>query len=152
KLFALDPATGNAKWVFDAAADTAKTHIIFSLNACRGVTYYTDGSSDKRIFFSAGPYLYCIDATTGKLISTFGNNGKIDLHDDLGRNVKELYIAVTTPGIIYKDMIIIGARVSEDADAAPGHIRAYDVHTGKLRWIFHTIPQPGEEGYETWED
>ncbi len=152
KLFALDAATGNAKWVFDAAADTAKTHIIFSLNACRGVTYYTDGSSDKRIFFSAGPNLYCIDAITGKPISTFGNNGKIDLHNDLGRDVKNLYIAATTPGIIYKDMIIIGARVSEDADAAPGHIRAYDVHTGKLRWIFHTIPQPGEEGYETWDD
>jgi glucose dehydrogenase len=66
--------------------------------------------------------------------------------------VASLYVAGTTPGIIYKDMIIIGTRVAEEAAAAPGYIRAYDVHTGKLRWIFHTIPLPGESGYDTWDD
>ncbi|MDE3184202.1 MAG: PQQ-binding-like beta-propeller repeat protein, partial [Bacteroidota bacterium] len=79
-------------------------------------------------------------------------DGKIDLHNDLGRDFSNYYIAATSPGIIYKDMIIIGARVSEEADAAPGYIRAYDVHTGKLRWIFHTIPEPGEYGYDSWDN
>ena len=154
KLFALDAATGAKKWVFDPVDTTgqAKGNGYFSMNVCRGVTYYTDGKDDKRIFYGASGSLYCVDATTGKPIANFGDGGKIDLHNDLGRDVKDLYVAATTPGIIYKDMIIMGDRVDEEAAAAPGHIRAYDVHTGKLRWIFHTIPQPGEPGYETWDD
>lgn len=153
KLFAADAATGKEKWVFNPADSVnSKGAGYFGMNACRGVTYYTDGKEDKRIFFAASSQLNCIDATTGKLISSFGDNGKIDLHNDLGRDVKNLFVATTTPGIIYKDMIIIGSRVDEGPAAAPGHIRAYDVHNGKLRWIFHTIPQPGEDGYETWDD
>lgn len=152
KLFALNAATGKENWVFDPADSVNMKNIgAFSMNGCRGVTYYTD-EKDKRIFFAASSWLFCVDALTGKLISSFGENGRIDLHNDLDREVKDLYIVTTTPGIIYKDMIIIGSRVSEESAAAPGHIRAYDVHTGKLRWIFHTIPQPGEEGYETWDD
>ncbi|HEY4111570.1 c-type cytochrome, partial [Puia sp.] len=107
---------------------------------------------NQRLFYGAGSWLYCIDAVTGKPAAGFGDSGRIDLHKDLGRDVGDLYVAATTPGIIYKDMIIIGDRVAEDAAAAPGHIRAYDVHTGRLRWIFHTIPYPGEKGYESWED
>jgi quinoprotein glucose dehydrogenase len=155
KLFALDAATGKEKWSFnpaDSVAADVKGFGYFMMNACRGVTYYTDGVNDKRIFFAAGSQLYCVEASSGKLISSFGEKGKIDLHNDLGENSKDLYVAVTSPGIIYKDMIIIGSRVAEEAAAAPGHIRAYDVHTGRLRWIFHTIPQPGEEGFETWDD
>jgi len=155
KLFALNAATGEVKWIFDPMKDTsaeAKRPGFFSLNVSRGVTYYTDGKADKRIFYSANSQLYCIDATKGNLVSSFGNNGKVDLHNDLGRDVSSLHVASTTPGIIFKDMIIIGTSVSEEAAAAPGFIRAYDVHSGKLRWIFHTIPQPGEFGYETWDD
>jgi quinoprotein glucose dehydrogenase len=154
KLFALDAATGKQKWVFNPVSDTAKDIRgagYFSMNVCRGVTYYADDNS-KRIFYSAGSNLFCIDAVTGKPINSFGNNGTIDLHTDLGSNAGNLYVASTTPGIIYKDLIIIGTRVSEEMPAASGHIRAYDIHSGKLRWIFHTIPQPGEAGYETWED
>ena len=128
----------------DDSAVKAKGPGFFSMNVCRGVTYYTDGKDDKRIFYSANGELYCINALTGKPVSSFGTDGKIDLHNDLGRDASNLYVATTSPGIIYKDLIIIGDRVSEEADAAPGHIRAYDVHTGKLRWIFHTIPEPGE--------
>lgn len=156
KLFALDAATGAQKWIFDPAADSAEVkafgNYYFMMNVCRGVAYYTDGKNDKRIFYSASSKLYCVDVATGKPIPSFGDKGKIDLHNDLGMDASQLYIASTTPGIIYKDMIIIGARVNEDMPAAPGHIRAYDVHTGKLRWIFHTIPQPGEPGFETWDD
>ncbi len=153
KLFALDAATGIQKWIFDPL-DTSKARKsggYFSMNVCRGVTYYSD-EKDARIFYAAGASLFCVDAATGKSITSFADNGKLDLHSDLSRDVKNLYVASTTPGIIYKDMIIIGSRVAEDAAAAPGHIRAYDVHTGKLRWIFHTIPQPNEEGYTSWAD
>ncbi len=149
KLFALDAATGNQKWTFDPFADTSKT--IVQINANRGVAYWRDGD-DKRIFYSAGSYLYAVNAKTGKIISSFGDQGRVDLHDGLDRDVKNLYVVSTSPGIIYKDLLILGTRVAEAGDAAPGHIRAYDVHTGKRRWIFHTIPHPGEYGYDTWEN
>lgn len=154
KLFALDAATGKQKWIFDPLTDSSGKTMegSFGMNVCRGVTYYTDGKSDKRIFYSAGGNLYCINAVRGLPEKSFGDNGKIDLHNDLGRDASKLYVATTSPGIIYKDLIIIGARVSEEAAAAPGYIRAYDVHSGKLRWIFHTIPQPGEFGYDTWDN
>ncbi len=155
KLFALDAASGKEKWVFnpmDTSATANKGKSYFSMNVCRGVTYYSNNGKEARIFYSAAANLFCIEAETGKPVTGFGDNGKLDLHNDLNRDVKNLYVASTTPGIIYKDLIIIGTRVDEGAAAAPGHIRAYDVHTGKLRWIFHSIPHPGEEGYETWED
>lgn len=155
KLFALNAETGKEEWIFnpmDDSAVKAKGPGFFSMNVCRGVTYYANGNNDKRIFYSANSQLYCINALTGKPEKSFGANGKIDLHKDLGRDFSNFYIAATSPGIIYKDLIIIGARVSEDADAAPGYIRAYDVHTGKLRWIFHTIPEPGEYGYDSWDN
>ena len=153
KLFALDAATGKARWVFDPAAPVNGDTPKIAINACRGVAYFTgDSGRDQRLFYGAGSWLYCIDALTGKPAEGFGDGGRIDLHNDLGRDVRDLYVAATTPGMVYKDMIIIGDRVAEEAAAAPGHIRAYDVHTGKLRWIFHTIPYPGEKGYESWDD
>jgi quinoprotein glucose dehydrogenase len=154
KLFALDAATGKQKWIFNPAGDSAerKGEGYFIMNVCRGVTYYADGDKDQRIFYGAGSKLFCVDALTGRPVTSFGEQGKIDLHNDLGMDASHLYVASTTPGIIYKDLIIVGTRVAEDMPAAPGHIRAYDVHTGKLRWIFHTIPQPGEAGFETWKD
>ena len=155
KLFALNAATGKPLWIFDPF-DTTVTEVkglgYFSMNVCRGVSYYSDGKNDKRIFYGAGSRLLCIDASTGKLIHSFGNNGSIDLHNDLGEDASQLYVSLTTPGLVYKDMIIVGDRLSEEMPAAPGHIRAYNVHTGKLQWIFHTIPQPGEPGYETWDN
>lgn len=155
KLFAIDALTGKEKWIFDANAktefDNNRSSFHNMINS-RGVAYWTDGKNDKRIFFTAGSNTFAIDATTGKPIRTFGNSGSIDLHDDLGRDVKDLFVVNTSPGLIYKDLIILGTRVDEAPPAAPGHIRAYDVRSGKLKWIFHTIPQPGEFGYETWED
>ena len=152
KLFALQAASGKPVWVFDPAkpvnGDTPK----IAINACRGVAYYRGSNEDQRLFYSAGSWLYCIDALTGMPVVSWGDSGRIDLHNDLGRDVRKLYVAGTTPGIVYKDLLIIGDRVDEEAAAAPGHIRAYDVHTGKLRWIFHTIPFPGEEGYSSWYD
>ncbi len=152
KLFALDANTGQMRWVFDPAKPVNGDTPRIAINACRGVAYYKGGAEDQRLFYSAGSSLYCVDALTGSAIPAWGDSGKIDLHNDLGRDIKKLYVAGTTPGIIYKDLIIVGDRVDEEAAAAPGHIRAYDVHTGKLRWIFHTIPYPGEEGYASWDD
>ncbi len=154
KLIALEASTGKSKWVFDPYAINGNEVIgvgYFAMNVCRGVTYYADKQT-KRLFYGAGSNLFCVDALTGKAIKDFGIDGKIDLHQDLGRDVQDLYVAMTSPGIIYKDLIIIGTRVDEGPAAAPGYIRAYDVHSGKLRWTFHTIPQPGEEGYESWDD
>jgi quinoprotein glucose dehydrogenase len=148
KLFALHAGNGQKIWEFDPDSMSLN----FVLNNSRGVTYWTDGKNDKRIFYVASSYLHCIDATNGQLIRSFGDSGLVDLHNDLGREVADLFVTATSPGIIYKDLYILGSRVDEGAAAAPGHIRAFDVRTGKLRWIFHTIPQPGEAGYETWED
>ena len=152
KLFALEAATGKSKWVFDPARNAKGYTVNLALNACRGVAYYRGSDSDQRLFYGAGSWLYCIDALTGMPVSSWGDSGRIDLHHDLGRDVRNLFVAVTTPGMIYKDLIIVGDRVDEGAAAAPGHIRAYDVHTGALRWIFHTIPYPGEEGHTSWDD
>ncbi|SHN27730.1 PQQ-binding-like beta-propeller repeat protein [Mucilaginibacter sp. OK098] len=150
KLFALNAATGVQKWLFDPATqDTSKKDYY---KVCRGVVYWEDENGEnKRIFYSVGSKTYAIDADNGQPIKSFGRGGYLDLTKDLGRETKS-YVSGTTPGVIYKDVLIIGARVDESEDAAPGHVRAYDVRTGKLRWIFHTIPHPGEKGYETWPD
>jgi len=151
-LFAVDALTGKEKWVFNPVdSNQNRSHSSFNLNNNRGVTWWESGE-DKRIFYTAGAQLFAIDALTGKLILSFGDKGKVDLHEGLGKDVHDLYVASTSPGVIYKDLLILGTRVSEGPDAAPGHIRAFDVRTGQLKWIFHTIPQPGEEGYDTWDD
>ncbi len=157
KLFALDAATGITKWIFDPSEiDTAAKndkYAFFKVN--RGVVYWQDATtSDKRIFYNTGSKTWAIDVATGKHLQSFGKGGFIDLSENLDREVGTFnpFIAATTPGIIYKDLLIMGHRVAESADAAPGHIRAFDVHTGELRWMFHTIPRPGEVGYDTWED
>jgi quinoprotein glucose dehydrogenase len=153
KLFAVDAATGKEKWQFNPFDSlNGDKRMFFILNNCRGVTYWTDGKDDKRILYTAGSNLYCVNALDGKLIKSFGQDGKIDLHDGLDRDVKDLFITATTPGIIFNDLIIMGSRVDEGAAAAPGHVRAFNVKTGKRTWIFHTIPHPGEAGYESWDD
>lgn len=161
KLFALDAATGKEKWVYDPGSIPEKGKNIGrgpfgpSTKISRGLAYYKGSDEDQRILYTpgGGHALYCIDALTGKVIRSFGNDGVVDLHDGLEiKNAHDFHISNTSPGIIYQDLIIIGSRLSESSVAAPGHIRAFDVHTGKQRWIFHTIPQPGEPGFESWEN
>ncbi len=147
KLFALDAATGKEKWVYDPF-DSLRGEKKFSLNlnSNRGVAYWTDGAGDERIFYTVGPYLRGMNAKTGKKIAGFGQKGKIDLREGLGVDARDLFVTATSASTVYKDLILVGTRVSEAMDAAPGHIRAYNVRTGKQEWIFHTIPQPGETG------
>jgi quinoprotein glucose dehydrogenase len=141
KVIALDAATGKLKWQFDSG--------IRGTQPTRGVAYWTDGK-EARLFAGVMNFLYCLDAETGKPIASFGENGRVDLRKNLPGNYLEQSIALTTPGIIYKDLIIVGGRNPETHPAPPGDVRAYDVHTGALRWTFHTIPRPGEPGAKTW--
>ena len=152
RLFALDAATGEKKWQFDPFDSLNADKSFFSSNNCRGVTYYEAAENDQRIYYTAGSFLHCVNAQTGRLVESFANKGKLDLHDGLGAAAKDLFVSATSPGIIFNHLIIMGTRVSESPQAAPGHIRAFDINTGKQEWIFHTIPQPGEYGYESWED
>ncbi|MGZ3753737.1 MAG: outer membrane protein assembly factor BamB family protein [Mucilaginibacter sp.] len=154
KLFALDAATGRQLWMFDPALlDTSKNNSAMAYyKACRGVVYWADKKGqNRRIFYSVGSKTYAVDAENGTVIADFGKGGYIDLTANLGRKTNS-FVSGTTPGIIYKDILIMGDRVDESEDAAPGHIRAYDALTGKLKWIFHTIPHPGEKNFETWPD
>jgi quinoprotein glucose dehydrogenase len=153
KIFALDATTGQEKWAFNPFDSlSGEKKVNFNLNSNRGVAYWTDGSGDERLFYTAGPFLRAVDAKTGKAVESFGMRGKVDLREGLGMDARDLFVTATSAPTVYKDLILTGTRVSEAMDAAPGHIRAFNVRTGKQEWIFHTIPQPGEPGYETWED
>ncbi len=142
KVFALDGATGKLLWKFDSG--------ILGTQPDRGLAYWADGK-DKRILVGVMNFVYALDAATGTPIPAFGNAGRIDLRENLGREPAAAQsVDLTSPGIVYKDLVIFGGRNPETLPAPPGDIRAYDVRTGKLRWSFHTIPHPGEFGYNTW--
>lgn len=144
KAIALNAKTGEELWAF---GDPYKQWHSTS----RGVSYWSKGN-DKRILFTVGPNLYALNAETGKPIPTFGNKGMVDLHTGLPESAQKKFVISNTPGTVFKDLIIMPLRLSEGADAAPGDIRAFNIITGELEWTFHTIPYPGEPGYETWED
>jgi quinoprotein glucose dehydrogenase len=144
KTFAVNAATGAPIWTFDPGIKGSGPN--------RGVMYWQGGPDDpvRRVFAAVDNFIYALDAATGKPIEAFGAGGRIDLRDNLGRDPKTQGVRLTTPGVIYKDVMIVGGRVGEALPTSPGDIRAYDVRTGALRWAFHTIPHAGEAGYETW--
>jgi quinoprotein glucose dehydrogenase len=141
KVVALDAASGKLIWKFDSG--------LVSTQPGRGLAYWTDGK-DRYVFAGIMNYLYALDAKTGKPIPGFGEEGRVDLRKDLRGDFNRQSIDLDSPGTIYKDLIIVGGSEPESLPAPPGDIRAFDVHTGSLRWAFHTIPHPGEFGYETW--
>src|SRR5262245_36429817 len=149
RVFALDAPTSRELWSFDPFA-TGSREAANALGVNRGVVYWAKGG-DRRILFTGGQRLFALDAATGKPVPGFGSGGSVSLLDGLGRDVTGLYVLSNTPGALYQDLLILGTRVSEGPGAsAPGHIRAYDVRTGRIAWVFHTIPHPGELGYDTW--
>jgi quinoprotein glucose dehydrogenase len=143
RVVALDASTGKEIWSFDPSTTGRGRH------KNRGLTYWTDGKQ-SRILFPFGTDLLSIDAKTGKLDPAFGNQGKVDMRAAFDRPPDTTTVSVTTPGVIYKNLVILGSSVPENLPSTPGDIRAYDVLTGELKWNFHTIPRPGEFGDETW--
>lgn len=141
QVFAADAATGRILWTFDSG--------VVGTQPARGLTWWSQGG-ETRLFAGVMDRLYALDPATGRPITSFGEDGAVDLRKDLGRDARTNATFLTSPGVVYGDLIIVGFRTGETKPAAPGFIRAYDVHTGRLRWTFHTIPQPGEPGSETW--
>ncbi len=141
QVFALDAANGNPIWKSKVTETEGTTS--------RGVTYWREGQ-EKIIFFGAGKWLYAFDALRGKPIASFGQNGRINLKEGLERPGADEYVVANTPNVIFKNLLIVGVRVSESETALLGDIRAYDVRTGKKVWTFRTIPQMGELGADTW--
>jgi len=143
-VIAIRADSGTVLWRFDPFTNRARVS-----HVNRGVVYWADGD-DKRVLYTSGRRLYALDARTGRGIATFGDSGSIDLAAGLSRDVGDAYLVATSPGVIYKDLLVQGTRVGEGEGSAPGDVRAYDVRTGAIRWTFHTIPRPGEFGYDTW--
>jgi quinoprotein glucose dehydrogenase len=141
RVVALGAGTGAPRWTFDSTLPGRGPN--------RGVMYWSDGK-EQRIFTAQTHYVYALDARTGKPVPGFGRDGRIDLREHLGRDAAAQSIQLTSPGVVFRDLIIVGGRVSEGLPAAPGDVRAYDARTGALRWTFHTIPHPGEFGHDTW--
>ncbi len=149
-LIALHVATGKEIWRFNPFEVLGGENSWAGTN--RGVTYFQEGAI-RRILFTAGNFLMSVDALTGKPDLYFGDKGKVDLQIGLSENENDEFLLVSnTPGIVYQDKIIMGMRVSEGLDAAPGYVRAYNIKTGKQEWVFHTIPKEGEFGYDTWDE
>lgn len=146
-IFAIKADSGQVLWRYNPFADEAGLMGSYM----RGLSYWQskDGKA-KRLFSSASHYLLALDAANGRPIDSFGEHGRVDLRRGLGRDPESISIYSPSPGVIYKNMIIMGSAVTEMAGAAPGHIRAYDVRSGKILWTFHTIPQPGEYGADSW--
>ncbi|UBZ05586.1 pyrroloquinoline quinone-dependent dehydrogenase [Salegentibacter mishustinae] len=140
--FALNAATGQEYWRKD-------TDSLDQFNTSRGLVYWEQGD-DRRILYTHGEWLHAVNAATGEDIPSFGNNGRVSLKAGLGETAENKMVLSNTPGTVYGDLIIMPLRVSEGSDAALGHIQAFNIKSGELEWVFHTIPQPGEFGYETW--
>ena len=144
QLFALDAVTGREIWRF--APDSVR-----AAATNRGVAYWSNGEM-KRILFSFQSWLYAIDVLTGKPVEDFGDSGRVSLRAGLGEKGVNKFVASTTPGTVYENLIVMPIRVGEGPGAAPGYIQAFDIMTGRLAWVFHTIPHPGEIGYDTWPE
>lgn len=143
RLYAINAASGEKIWSFDPF-DGGEGGGVY-----RGVAYWEDGD-DKRILYTAGDNLFAQNAVTGELITSFGTNGRVSMNVGLRGDPSKISVIPTSPGIVFKDLLILGAEVSELYGAEPGYIRAYNIRTGNLEWTFHTIPHPGEPGYDTW--
>ena len=146
-VIAADAATGDVIWRFDPSEGRR----LMGRYRVRGLSFRADGD-DARLFVGIRHYLYALDARTGKPATGFGDDGKIDLREHLDRDPAHLDVQLSTPGVVFEDLVIVGSTVSEFLPSAYGDIRAYDVRTGELRWAFHTIPRPGEFGHDTWPE
>lgn len=165
QIAALDPATGATKWLYDpkAYAEGMQADVVGWLT--RGVAYWSDGRGDERILMGTlDGYLLALDAKTGKPILSFADHGRADLNAPIPRAIRNSlhlpmgerhYISVDSPPLVVRDTVIVGSSMSDrppTKEWPPGYVLAYDVRTGKLKWEFHTVPQDGEFGADTWKD
>lgn len=141
QVVALDAASGKLLWTFKSGVGGSEPS--------RGLTYWTDGR-ERRIYAGARNLLFALNADTGQPVASFGTDGRIDLRQGLGGDYTRLFVSLTTPAVLYKDLLIVGFKTAETKPVPPGDIRAYEVRTGALRWTFHTIPEAGEPGAQTW--
>jgi len=144
-IVALNSGTGKEIWVHQALPDT-------KIITNRGINYWeSKDRSDRRLLYASNHFLRALDAQTGKPIASFGKAGAVDLKEGLGREPKDIaLVQSTTPGRVFENLLILGSATNQGYGSAPGDLRAFDIYTGKLVWSFHTIPHPGEFGYETW--
>ena len=141
QVVAVAADTGKELWKFDpSGGSTARTRFRH-----RGVAVHAD-----RVFVTYRNFLIALDKATGQPIPTFGREGRVDLREGLGKPAEGLSVSASTPGVVFEDLLILPSSVPETLPGTPGHIRAFDWKTGQQRWMFHTIPQPGELGYDTW--
>jgi glucose dehydrogenase len=146
-IVALDPTTGKELW-----STPTGTGVHSRVFTSRGLNYWKSADGrEARLLYSLDNTLHALDSKTGKPIMDFGSNGSVDLRADLGRDPASLTLVQSyNPGKVFEDLLILGSATNEEYNSGPGDIRAYNVRTGKLVWTFHTVPHPGEAGYETW--
>ena len=154
QIAAIDPATGETLWSFDPVLYLEGRPAVHGFMT-RGLAYWTDGEQE-RLFYAAGRvFLLSIDAKTGKPDPEFGNAGRVDLKRGLGRIIDPSQYTVSSPPLVIGDVVIVGSAMTEGTgyqEAPPGHVRGFNVRTGKMQWIFHTIAQAGEFGADSWQD
>lgn len=151
RIVALNPVSGTVLWKFDPQAKALGS---LKYRAHRGVAYWPgDSQTPARILFGTlDGRLIALNAKTGLEVPGFGNEGEVNLKQGVAERFPDATYAETSPPAIYNDLVITGAEVPESPGLGPrGDVRAWDVRTGKLAWTFHTVPQPGEPGHETWQ-
>ncbi len=154
QVAAIDAATGKTIWVYDPRSYESgqPTNLGF---VHRGVAYWTDGKAERIFIGTSDAYLIALDAKTGQAVASFGENGRVDLTKAIPLAVRARNYAVTSPPMVCRDVVLVGASISDGPvkkEMPRGDIQAFDVRTGKPAWIFHTVPQAGESGNDTWEE
>lgn len=157
QVAAIDAATGATLWSHDPHAYASGIPIMMLGFSNRGLAYWSDSARSRVVWGTGDGYLHSLDAVTGEPDLEFGESGRVDLIAGIPRARRQAPInySVTSSPIIVGDVIVVGSAISDQPqykEMPPGHVRGFDIHTGELLWTFHTIPQPGEFGNDTWED
>ena len=158
---AVDAKTGKTIWVYNPKSYEEGTTSMTVTWRQRGVAYWTDGREERILWGTGNGYLICVHAKSGHPCEDFGNSGHVDLTVGLPRAdrtqrdyLNAMLYSVQSPPIVIGDTVVHGSSIADrrvNKEAVPGWVRAWDVRTGKHKWDFHTIPQAGEEGVETWQ-
>ena len=158
QIAAIEPTTGETLWVNDPRSYASGIPTMMLGFSNRGLAYWTDGDLERLIMGTGDAYLVAVDAKTGDVVLAFGDEGRVDLMDGIPRARRSpapMNYSITSAPVVCGDVVVVGSAISDQPrfrEAPPGYVRGFDARTGELLWTFHTIPQPGEFGHETWED